>query len=133
MKKAVILGERRAGLIDVPDPQPKEDWTVVKVHASALCTEYKSYLLGRPLNLGGHEGVGEVVAVAQPGTAKIGDRVVILPNSHVENALYAWQEMISTAKTTTISKNLSVRGMGSEHLPNTHSRRTGGCCLFPKG
>jgi len=79
MKKVVILGERRAGLIEVPDPQPREDWTLVKVHASALCTEYKSYLLGRQLNLGGHEGVGEVVAVAQPGTAKIGDRVVILP------------------------------------------------------
>jgi L-iditol 2-dehydrogenase len=79
MKKVVILGERSAGLIDVSDPQPREDWSVVKVHASALCTEYKSYLLGRPLNLGGHEGAGEVVAVAQPGTAKIGDRVVILP------------------------------------------------------
>jgi len=79
MKKAVILGERQAGLIEVPDPQPKEDWVVVKVHASALCTEYKSYLLGRELQLGGHEGAGEVVAVAQPGPVKVGDRVVILP------------------------------------------------------
>ena len=79
MKKAVILGERQAGLSEVPDPQPKEDWVVVKVHASALCTEYKSYLLGRELQLGGHEGVGEVVAVAQPGPVKVGDRVVILP------------------------------------------------------
>jgi len=79
MKKVVILGEHRAGLIEVPDPEPKEDWTLVKVHASALCTEYKAFLLGRQMNLGGHEGVGEVVAVAQPGTAKIGDRVVILP------------------------------------------------------
>ena len=32
MKKAVILGERQAGLAEVPDPQPKEDWVVVKVH-----------------------------------------------------------------------------------------------------
>lgn len=79
MKKAVILGERRASLIEVPEPQPKQDWAVVKVHASALCTEYKSYLVGRELQLGGHEGAGEVVALAQPGPVKNGDRVVILP------------------------------------------------------
>jgi L-iditol 2-dehydrogenase len=79
MKKAVILGERHAGLIDVPEPQPKEDWVLVKVHASALCTEYKSYLVGRELILGGHEGVGEVVAVTRPGFVMVGDRVVIWP------------------------------------------------------
>ncbi len=79
MKKAVILRERRAGLIDVPEPRPVKDWVVVKVQASALCTEYKSYLVGRELHMGGHEGVGEVAAVAQPGPVKIGDRVVILP------------------------------------------------------
>ena len=79
MKKAVILGKRRAGLIEVPDPQPKEDWALVKIHASALCTEYKAYLAGRELLLGGHEGAGEVVAVAQPGPVKVGDRVVIMP------------------------------------------------------
>ncbi len=79
MKKAVILGERRAGLVEVPVPQPKEDWVLVQVCASALCTEYKSYLVGRELQLGGHEGVGEVAAVAQPGRVKVGDRVVILP------------------------------------------------------
>ncbi len=79
MKKTVILGERQAGLVEVPIPQPKQDWALVKVHASALCTEYKSYLVGRPLQLGGHEGVGEVAAVAQPGLVKPGERVVILP------------------------------------------------------
>jgi len=79
MKMAVILGERRAGLIEVPDPHPKDNWALVKVHASALCTEYKSFLVGRQLQLSGHEGVGEVVAVAQPGQVKVGDRVVILP------------------------------------------------------
>jgi L-iditol 2-dehydrogenase len=79
MKMAVILGERRAGLIDVPDPQPKDNWVLVKVHASALCTEYKAFLVGRKLNLSGHEGAGEVIAVAQPGKVTVGDRVVILP------------------------------------------------------
>ena len=50
MKKAVILGERQAGLIEVPAPQPLKDWVVVKVEASALCTEYKSYLVGANCN-----------------------------------------------------------------------------------
>ena len=36
MKKVVILGERKAGLVEVPDPQPKEDWVVVKVHAAPI-------------------------------------------------------------------------------------------------
>jgi threonine dehydrogenase-like Zn-dependent dehydrogenase len=79
MKKVIISGDRQVDLVDVPDPKPIKDWVLVKVHASALCTEYKSYLAGRPLNLGGHEGVGEVIAMAQPGRVKVGDRVVILP------------------------------------------------------
>lgn len=79
MKKAVILGKRKTGLIEVPDPRPKENWVLVKVHASALCTEYKAYLEGRELLFGGHEGVGEVVAVSRPCRVKVGDRVVILP------------------------------------------------------
>jgi L-iditol 2-dehydrogenase len=79
VKKAVILGERQAGLVEAPDPQPQGDWVLVKVHASALCTEYKSFLVGRALQLGGHEGVGEVAGVDKPGSVKVGDRVVIMP------------------------------------------------------
>ena len=30
MKQAALLGERQAGLIDVPDLEPKEDWAVVQ-------------------------------------------------------------------------------------------------------
>ena len=79
MKKVVITGERQVSLVDAQVPEPKEDWALVKVHASALCTEYKAYLTGYNLPTMGHEGVGEVVALAQPGPVKVGDRVVILP------------------------------------------------------
>lgn len=79
MKKAVVLGERQAGLVEVPDPQPVEDWVVVKVHAAPMCTEYKHFISGRPVEFLGHEAAGEVVAVAQPGRLKVGDRVVAMP------------------------------------------------------
>lgn len=79
MQKAVILGERRAGLVEVPDPRPSEDWVVVKVQAAPMCTEYKSFLAGRREGFLGHEAAGEVVAVARPGPVREGDRVVVMP------------------------------------------------------
>ncbi len=79
MKKAVILGERQAGLVEVPDPKPAKDWVVVKVHATPMCTEYKMFVSGRPSDYLGHEAAGEVVDVAQPGRVQVGDRVVVMP------------------------------------------------------
>jgi L-iditol 2-dehydrogenase len=79
MKKAVITGERQAAVIDVPIPKPKEDWVLVKVHIAPMCTEYKSFVAGRPSEFLGHEAAGEVVEVAQPGKVKVGDRVVVMP------------------------------------------------------
>lgn len=79
MKKAVIVGERQATLVDVPEPQPVENWVVVKVHAAPMCAEYKQFISGTPTDLLGHEAAGEVVAVAQPGRVQVGDRVVAMP------------------------------------------------------
>lgn len=79
MKKVVILGERQAGLVDVPDPRAKENWVVVKVHAAPMCTEYKTWLGGQRAEFLGHEAAGEVVEVAQPGRVKVGDRVAVMP------------------------------------------------------
>ncbi len=79
MKVAAILGERQAGLIDVPDPTPKEDWVVVKIHASPMCNEYHSFEHGHKSDWLGHEAAGEVVDIAQPGKVEVGDRVVVMP------------------------------------------------------
>jgi threonine dehydrogenase-like Zn-dependent dehydrogenase len=79
MKQVTILGERQAGLIDVPDPEPKENWVVVKIEAAPMCTEYKLFLSGYNQAILGHEAAGEVVAVAQSSRLKVGDRVVVMP------------------------------------------------------
>lgn len=79
MKRAAITGVRQAALVDAPMPDPKEDWVLVKVQAVPLCTEYKGWLAGREYL--GHEAAGEVVAVAQPGKVKVGDRVVVMPGA----------------------------------------------------
>ena len=79
MKKAVIVGKHKTGLVEVPDPEPKEDWVLVKVQVAPMCTEYKAFIRGQNRDFLGHEAVGEVVAVAQPGRVKVGDRVVVMP------------------------------------------------------
>ena len=79
MKQVAITGERQAVLLDKPDLQPFDNWVVVKIHAAPMCTEYKRYLSGEPTEILGHEAAGEVVAVAQPGRVKVGDRVVAMP------------------------------------------------------
>ena len=79
MKQVEILGERQAHLIETPDPEPKENWVVVKIHAAPMCTEYKAFVAGAQIRHLGHEAAGEVVAVAQPGRLEVGDRVVVMP------------------------------------------------------
>lgn len=79
MKQVAIVGPRQAELIDVPDPQPIDDWVVVKVTVAPMCTEYKAWLGGQLSNCLGHEAVGVVCAVARPCGVAVGDRVVVHP------------------------------------------------------
>ncbi len=79
MKVVAITGERKAELKEVPDPAPKEDWALVKIHATPMCTEYKGFTGGHETDNLGHEAAGEVIEVAQPCKVKPGDRVVVQP------------------------------------------------------
>ncbi len=79
LQAAAAGGHSTVRLIDVPSPQPKENWALVKVLAAPMCTEYKAYKNGAGANFLGHEAAGEVVAVAQPGRVRVGDRVVVMP------------------------------------------------------
>lgn len=88
MKSAVILGERKAGLIEVPDPRAKEDWALVKIHYAPMCKEHKHFITGKKPAYLGHEAVGEVVEVAQPGHVKVGDRVAVMPQYPCEKCSY---------------------------------------------
>ncbi len=94
MKVAATFEDGTAGLSEKPDPTPEDDYVLVKVHVTAMCTEYKSFRGGaywdlergefvpsNGPNVGdayGHEAVGEVVEVAQPGRVSVGDRVVVM-------------------------------------------------------
>ena len=78
MKQAVIQGPRRAGLVDVPIPEPLGNLVLVKVRAVPMCAEYKTFVAGRTAEALGHEGVGEVVAVDGHSDLAVGDRVVIM-------------------------------------------------------
>ncbi|TVX99384.1 zinc-dependent alcohol dehydrogenase [Paenibacillus cremeus] len=79
MKKVAITGVRQAEIIEVPTPVPTGDLALVKILVTPMCTEYKAYLQGTYRDCLGHEAVGEVVELAQPGHVKVGDRVVVTP------------------------------------------------------
>jgi len=81
MKRVTVLGKQRAGIAMGQVPKAKENWVLVKVHAAPMCTEYKAFVTGTNHGFFGHEAAGEVVAVAQPGKVKVGDRVVAMPLS----------------------------------------------------
>ena len=81
MKKAAVFGPGQGGVVDAPDPQAGENWVVVKIHTAPMCTEFKTYVSGGEAPYLGHEAAGEVVDVAQPCRVKVGDRVVVMPQT----------------------------------------------------
>jgi len=79
--KQLRIGKRQASLVDAPDPHAEEDWVVIKIHAAPLCTEYKIFISDHEAESIGHEATGEVVEIDRPGPLKVGDRVLVSPQT----------------------------------------------------
>jgi threonine dehydrogenase-like Zn-dependent dehydrogenase len=77
------LGNKKSEVIEVPDPEPKDDLVVVKMMSSVVCgSEHPAYHAPAriPIDGGsGHEGAGLVWKTDRASRVKEGDRVTIYP------------------------------------------------------
>ena len=66
MKVAAMFADGSGGTVDRPDPQPIDDFVLVKIHSVPMCTEYKSFKNERDQDAVGfgHEAAGEVVELS---------------------------------------------------------------------
>jgi L-iditol 2-dehydrogenase len=78
VKKAAILAERQAGLVESPIPEVPKNGVLVKVTVAPMCAEYKGFVGGNKSDCLGHEAVGVVVESRSPMLSP-GDRVVVMP------------------------------------------------------
>ncbi len=87
MKTVRMLGNKQSEVIDVPDPEPKDDLVVVKMMSSVVCgTEHTAYHAPAavPIDGGsGHEGAGVIWKTDRATRVKEGDRVTIFPSFFV--------------------------------------------------
>ena len=79
MKTVIIRSNSRVEIIEEEIPKVSENFVLVKVHTSPMCTEFYHYRDGNEALCLGHEAAGEVVEVARPYSVKVGDRVVVMP------------------------------------------------------
>lgn len=84
MKALRIAGERQAVLQEKPDPRPRPNEVVIKMHAAGICgSDLHGYRHPRPENVEahrvpGHEPAGEILELGSEVTGwKVGDRVTI--------------------------------------------------------
>ena len=83
MKTVRMLGGKKTEVINVSDPDPKDDLVVVKIMASVICgTEHSAYFGMKPAPKdggAGHEAAGVVWKTSKTSRLKEGDRVTIYP------------------------------------------------------
>lgn len=78
--QSLAIGQGRTELIEQPMPRPRGQEVVIRIHTALICGSNVGSFRGEKMSLvGGHEGAGEVVTVAQPTRLKVGDRVGLSP------------------------------------------------------
>ncbi|MHA2088231.1 MAG: zinc-dependent alcohol dehydrogenase [Promethearchaeota archaeon] len=84
MKTVHILGNEEVEVVDIPEPEPKDDLVVVKILSSGICgTEHTSYFGKNKLKYNsGHEAAGTVWKTDNAKTVKKGDRVSLYPTMY---------------------------------------------------
>jgi len=80
MKKAAIIGERKAALVEAPIPEIPAGGVLVKVQVAPMCAEYKGFISGNPNDCLGHEAAG-IIVESLSTMYQIGERVVLMPLS----------------------------------------------------
>lgn len=83
MKTVRVLGDDQVEVVDLPEPEPHDDFVVVKVMSSSICgTERHTYNHGLPVGAasagvmnGGHEATGVVWKAMRASPLREGDRI----------------------------------------------------------
>jgi len=76
-----MLGKGKIEVIDLPEPEPHDNFVVVKIMSSVICgTEYTSYFGDVPMpSNSDHEATGFVWKTDNAKYVKTGDHVSIYP------------------------------------------------------
>lgn len=84
MKTVRILGKEQVEVVDIPEPEPKDDLVVVKILSSGICgTEHTSYFGKDGLETNsGHEAAGIVWKTDNAKLVKKEDRVSLYPTMY---------------------------------------------------
>jgi L-iditol 2-dehydrogenase len=81
MQLAAITGPRQCEIREVPDPIVTGEFVKVKLLSVPMCTEYKMYETGGEHACLGHEAAGEIAEIAGSTLRRVGERVVVMPQS----------------------------------------------------
>jgi propanol-preferring alcohol dehydrogenase len=77
-----FLGSNQISIDNMPLPEPRGSWVLVKMRSAAICgTDKENLSHAGQTTIPGHESAGEIVAADKPVRLKVGDRVAI--NCHV--------------------------------------------------
>ncbi len=87
--RVIATGNRAVRIVEQPTPTPVGNQVIVRLHATMLCgSNMHQYFGEREKVNGGHEGAGEVIAVAHANRLKVGDRVALAPTNACGNCRY---------------------------------------------